>query len=54
MKIKKPYLDDELALAADVCLTSIVYTRTNASIAKWKVLRARISNRKKSEGFHDN
>lgn len=54
MKNKKPYIDDDLALAADVKLTAIMYTRTNASNVQWNVLRARIANRKRLCGFHDN
>lgn len=54
MKTKTPHLDDELALAADVYITAVVYTRTNATNVKWNVLRARIASRKKLCGFHHN
>jgi len=38
----KLHFDDGLAPEADVYLTSIVYTRTNASTARWNLLRKRI------------
>ena len=39
---KKYYLDDELALEANLFLTSILYERIGASNVKWNILGERV------------
>lgn len=44
---KKYYLDDELALEANVFLTAILYDRINASNVKWNILGERVKHLKR-------
>lgn len=42
----KYYLDDDLAMEANVFLTSILYERTKASNVKWHILDERVKHLK--------